>query len=267
MPQELVLVSQTAAVRTLTLNRPQSLNSFTGELHAELLAALEAAAGDADVRCVVLTGAGRAFCAGQDLSDPLAAPPSAPDAPPTDLSVILDRFYAPLLARLRSLPVPVVAAVNGVAAGAGASLALACDIVVATRSASFIQAFSKIGLVPDTGGTWFLPRLVGRPRALGLAMLGDRLPAADAERIGLIWQCVDDTAFAAEVAALAARLAAMPVRALVATRQAIDRAQQMGLDEALAEESRLQAEFGRSADFREGVAAFGERRAPRFTDR
>jgi 2-(1,2-epoxy-1,2-dihydrophenyl)acetyl-CoA isomerase len=267
MSESLVLVAQAASVRTLTLNRPASLNSFTSAMHAELLAALDAAAADSEIRCVVLTGAGRAFCAGQDLADPMVAPDPTPGAPPKDLGRTIDLLYKPLVRRLRAMPVPVVAAVNGVAAGAGASLALHCDVVLAARSASFIQAFSRIGLVPDTGGTWLLPRLVGRARALGLALLGDKLPAADAERIGLIWKCVDDAALPDEAASLAQRLAAMPTKALAATRKAIDDAQHLTLDEALDEEARRQAELGFAHDYQEGVAAFGAKRAPRFTDR
>lgn len=267
MSEPLVLVGNTGAVRTLSLNRPAALNSFTTELHAELMAVLESAAGDDSVRCVVLTGAGRAFCAGQDLSDPAVAPDPTPGAAPKDLGHVISTYYAPLVARLRSMPVPVVAAVNGVAAGAGANLALCCDLVVAGRSASFIQAFTKIGLVPDTGGTWLLPRLVGSARALGIALLGDKLPAEEAARIGLIWQCVDDAALADTAAALAAKLATMPTRALVATRQAMAAAQDMDLNTALSEESRIQREMGNANDYREGVEAFRAKRAPVFKDR
>lgn len=263
MTTSLVLVAQQDAVRTITLNRPEALNSFTGEMHRQLLEALEAAAADAEVRCVVLTGAGRGFCAGQDLSDPAVAP----GGEPKDLGLVIAATYAPLLRRLRAMPVPVIAAVNGVAAGAGANLALACDLVVAGRSASFIQAFAKIGLVPDTGGTWLLPRLAGRARALGLAMLGDKLPAEQAQAMGLIWQCVDDAELAGHVQSLAGRLAGMPSRALAATRAAIDAAQGLDLDQALAEEARLQRDLGFAHDYLEGVAAFMEKRAPRFTDR
>ena len=265
MSDALVIESTADAVRTLTLNRPAALNSFTQAMHGALMDALERAAADAGVRALVLTGAGRGVCAGQDLADPAVAP--EPGGAPKDLGEVIDRFYRPLVLRLRSMPVPVVAAVNGVAAGAGANLALCADLVLAGRSASFIQAFAKIGLVPDTGGTWLLPRLVGRARALGLGLLGDKLPAEEAERIGLIWRVVDDAALAEEAQQLARRLAAMPVKALVATRTAFDAAQALDLGTALAEEGRLQGELGRAHDYQEGVAAFGARRAPQFTDR
>ena len=267
MPEPLVLTSNDGPVRTLRLNRPAALNSFTTELHAELMAALDLAAQDEGVRCLVLTGAGRGFCAGQDLADPSVAPDPTPGAAPKDLGHVISTYYAPLVARLRSMPVPVIAAVNGVAAGAGANIALCCDLVVAARSASFIQAFTKIGLLPDTGGTWLLPRLVGSARALGIAMLGDKLPAEEAARIGLIWQCVDDAALSETVAALALKLAAMPTRALVATREAMAAAQDMGLDAALGEEARIQRDLGNANDYREGVEAFRAKRAPVFTDR
>jgi 2-(1,2-epoxy-1,2-dihydrophenyl)acetyl-CoA isomerase len=258
--EPLVLVADDGATRTLTLNRPAAMNSFTTAMHAELLAALNDAAASSTVRCLVLTGAGRGFCAGQDLGDPQAAPGQ-------DLGALIAACYLPLVERIRSMPVPVLAAVNGVAAGAGANLALCCDVVVAARSASFLQAFSKIGLVPDTGGTWLLPRLVGRAQALGLALLGDKLPAADAERLGLIWRCVDDAALQDEAQALAQRLAAMPVKALVATRNAIDAAAQMDYGQALAREAAVQRTLGASADYREGVEAFIGKRAPVFKDR
>ena len=263
----LVLSHQDGAVLTLTLNRPAALNSFTSALHDALLAALDAAALDPEVRCVVLTGAGRAFCAGQDLADPAVAPDLTPGAGAKDLGLVVERWYAPLCQRLRSMPVPVLAAVNGVAAGAGASVALGCDIVLAARSASFIQAFSKIGLLPDSGGTWLLPRLVGRARALGLALLGDKLPAEEAQRIGLIWQCVEDAELAASAQALAQRLAAMPTKALVSIRSALDEALLLDWPAALAREAEQQRALGFAPDYREGVQAFGEKRAPRFSDR
>lgn len=267
MSDTLILVAQADAVRTLTLNRPAALNSFTGEMHAQLMTQLDAAAADEEVRCLVLTGSGRAFCAGQDLADPLVSPPAGDAEPAKDLGEVVRRLYAPLVKRLRSMPVPVVAAVNGIAAGAGANLALGCDIVLAGRSASFIQAFAKIGLIPDTGGTWLLGRLAGRQRALGMAMLGDKLSAQDAERIGLVWRCIEDGDLQEEARRIANRLAAMPTRALVATRKLLDDAQQISMDEALAREAVAQGELGVSHDYREGVAAFYAKRAPRFTDR
>jgi 2-(1,2-epoxy-1,2-dihydrophenyl)acetyl-CoA isomerase len=210
---------------------------------------------------VVVTGSGRGFCAGQDLNDPSMAGEGV------DVGRVIEEMYLPLALRVRSMPVPVIAAVNGVAAGAGANFALGCDFVVAARSASFIQAFSKIGLVPDCGGTWLLPRLVGRARAIGLAMTGDKLPAEAAERIGLVWQCVDDAALMDTALALAARLAAMPVAALAQTRAAIDEAMSLPYEEALRMEARRQRELGRAHDAKEGIAAFVEKRAPVFKDR
>ncbi len=273
MSEELVLVSQEGAVRTLTLHRPKALNSFTTAMHSQLLAALEAAAADHAVRCVVITGAGRGFCAGQDLSDPAIAPRrdasgklAAPHDQP-DIGDLIEVCYRPLANRIHTMPIPVVAAVNGVAAGAGANLALGCDIVVAARSASFIQAFSKIGLIPDCGGSWLLPRLLGRPRALALAMLGDKLPAEQALAWGLIWQVVDDAELPAAAQALAQRLAALPVQALAATRAALDAGANSSLDDALANEARLQARLGRSSDYVEGVSAFFDKRAASFTGR
>jgi 2-(1,2-epoxy-1,2-dihydrophenyl)acetyl-CoA isomerase len=267
MSEPLVLSTQAGAVRTLTLNRPKALNSFTTAMHEALAAALAEVEADTSVRCLVLTGAGRAFCAGQDLADPAVAPDLAPGAKPTDVGNVIERFYKPLALRLRALRVPVIAAVNGVAAGAGASIALGCDMVIAARSASFIQAFSKIGLVPDAGGTWLLPRLVGRAHALALAMTGDKLPAEQAQQMGLIWKCVDDSAFPGEVQAMAARLAAMPVAALVATRAAIDASMHLDFAAALDLEGRWQSRLSAAPDYLEGVAAFMAKRPAVFTDR
>jgi 2-(1,2-epoxy-1,2-dihydrophenyl)acetyl-CoA isomerase len=233
-------------------------------MHQELLAALNDPAEDRQVRAVVITGAGRAFCAGQDLADPAVGPQADGTV---DLGAVVERHYAPLVKRLRSMPIPVIAAVNGVAAGAGANLALACDIVLAARSASFIQPFGRIGLIPDTAGTWLLPRLVGRARALGLVLLGDRLKAEEAQAMGLIWSCVDDTELISAASSFALRLAALPVRALAATRMAMDAAQTTSIEAAVEREAQLQRELGRSADYREGVAAFSEKRTPVFSDR
>ena len=259
-----LLVSTVAGVCTLTLNRPSALNSFTLQMHGLLLPALEAAAADPAVKVVVITGAGRGFCAGQDLNDPAMA---GADGAPPDVADVVARYYRPLANRVRSMPVPVIAAVNGVAAGAGANLAFCCDMVIAARSASFIQAFSKIGLIPDCGGTWLLPRLVGRARAIGLTMTGDKLPAQEAAAMGLIWRCVDDADFAGEVQALAAKLSAMPARALAETRRAIDAATTMEFDDALMQEARVQGVLGGAHDFAEGTAAFRAKRAPVFKDR
>jgi 2-(1,2-epoxy-1,2-dihydrophenyl)acetyl-CoA isomerase len=260
MTEPLVLVTDHAAVRVLTLNRPKALNSFTTEMHAQLRAALDAAADDSGVRCVVITGAGRGFCAGQDLND-------AAMSADADVGEVVERLYRPLALRVRSMPVPVVAAVNGVAAGAGANLALGCDIVVAARSASFIQAFSKIGLIPDCGGTWLLPRLIGRARAMALAMTGEKLGAEEAQRIGLIWRCVEDAVLLDDAIALAARLAAMPVKALVQTRRALDDSLGMSFADALSHEAQLQGQLGRAHDAKEGIAAFVGKRPPAFKDR
>ena len=260
MTEPTITTTHADGVTTLTLNRPGAMNSFTAAMHGELLAALDAAAADASVRCVILTGAGRGFCAGQDLSDPMAAPGQ-------NLGQLITTHYVPLVERLHSMPMPVIAAVNGVAAGAGANLALCCDFVVAGRSASFIQAFVKIGLVPDTGGTWLLPRLIGHSRAMGLAMLGDKVSAESAAQMGMIWQCVDDAALAETVQALALRLAGMPTQALVATRSALAAAQTMTMSEALANEAVVQTRLGTAYDYLEGVDAFRNKRAARFTDR
>jgi 2-(1,2-epoxy-1,2-dihydrophenyl)acetyl-CoA isomerase len=255
-----ILVQDEGAVRTIMLNRPQALNSFTVPMHQALRAALAEAASTSSVRAVVITGAGRAFCAGQDLAEVMD--PQAPG-----VGDLVAEHYKPLALQVSRMPVPVIAAVNGVAAGAGANLALGCDLVVAAESASFIQAFSKIGLVPDCGGTWLLPRLVGRATALGLALTGDKLGAAQAKALGLIWQCVPDAELVPAVQALAAKLAAMPVKALVATRLAMDAAQHLSLEGALGAEAQLQAGLAVAHDCQEGIAAFLAKRAPVFTDR
>jgi 2-(1,2-epoxy-1,2-dihydrophenyl)acetyl-CoA isomerase len=264
MSESLVLVETRGAVRVLTLNRPAQLNSFTTALHGQLRAALDAAADDTAIRALVITGAGRGFCAGQDLNDPDM---QAADGGAPDVGGVVERLYKPLALRVRTMPIPVIAAVNGVAAGAGANFAFGCDLVVAARGASFIQAFSKIGLIPDCGGTWLLPRLVGRARALGLAMTGDKLPADEARAMGLVWQVVDDALLMDSALALATKLAALPTKALAETRRALDEALELDYGAALDLEARLQGALGRGHDFAEGVSAFLAKRPAVFKDR
>ena len=262
MSYQTIMYESAEAVARLTLNRPERLNSFNGEMHAEVRDVLGRAARDGS-RVLVIGGAGRGFCAGQDLGERQVAV----DGSRADLGESIERNYKPLILALRALPLPTIAAVNGVAAGAGASLAFACDLVIAASSASFIQAFGRLGLVPDSGATWFLPRLVGRARAIGLAMLGERLSAADAADWGLIWKCVDEGAFAEWVGGLARSLAAAPTQGLVRTRQAMDAAATATLAGQLDLERDFQRELGYTDDYAEGVAAFAGKRAPRFTGR
>jgi len=264
---ESLLVRQEGAVRVLTLNRPAALNAFTSALLSQLRQALDDAAHDDQVRAVLITGAGRAFCAGQDLGDPLVKPEFGPDARPKDIGHLLDNYYIPLALRLRSMPVPVVAAVNGVAAGAGANFALGCDVVIAGESASFVQAFAKIGLIPDCGGSWLLPRLVGRAKALELALLGDKIPASEAARLGLIARCVPDAELGVQAHAIAAKLAALPTRALAETRRLFDEALNLEYEDALKLEALMQSQLGFAHDYLEGTAAFLDKRAPVYKDR
>lgn len=245
------------AVATLTLNRPDKLNAFSREMHHELSKALKQLEQDTAIRALVITGAGRGFCAGQDLSDLKMG-----DA--GDLHDVIHNHYNPLVLKLQQLRVPTIAAINGVAAGAGASLAMACDIAVAAKSASFVQAFSKIGLVPDTGSTWLLPERIGTPRALALAMLGDKLSAEQAALWGMVWQCVEDAELMNTANALAEKLAAMPTRALTATRQLMRSAATQTLSQQLDAECLMQTELGMSHDYNEGVNAFLQKRAPQF---
>jgi 2-(1,2-epoxy-1,2-dihydrophenyl)acetyl-CoA isomerase len=246
------------AVATITLDRPEALNALTVPMKGELLAALRTAGRDRNVRAVVLTGAGRAFCAGQDLKERLE-----PDAAP--LAVEIRERYNPIIAAMRSMGQPIVGAINGVAAGAGASLAFACDIRVAAEGASFVLAFGRIGLVPDSGATWFLPRLVGPAKAAELALLGDSLSAADAERFGLVARVVPADALPAEAQAIGERLAGFAPQALSLTKRALQRSWSVDLDEALEDEAFRQGIAGASADHAEGLAAFLEKRPPRFT--
>lgn len=257
-----ILLDFDSGVATITLNRPESLNSFNEEMHGRLAEAMRRVK-DSDARALLLTGAGRGFCAGQDLNDRNVRPG---DEPP-DLGRSLELFYNPLIRSLRALELPVVCAVNGVAAGAGANIALACDIVLAGRSASFIQAFCKIGLLPDSGGTFVLPRLVGAARAVGLSMLGTKLTAEQAEAWGLIWKCVDDDKLMAEARKLASNLATQPTKGLAFIKRALQASVNNTFDQQLDLERDLQREAGQSADYREGVTAFMERREPKFRGR
>lgn len=244
-------------IATLTLNRPEVFNSFNKTMAKEFQAALDQLGSDAAVRCVVITGEGKAFCAGQDLKEV-----TDPKGPP--LTSIVRDHYNPIIEKIRHLHKPVVAAVNGVAAGAGANIALACDVVLARNSSAFIQAFSKIGLIPDSGGTFFLPRLIGFQRASALMMLGDKIEAREAERIGMIYRAVDDENFDAEVSALAGKLAAMPTRGLAFTKQALNKSMTNTLAEQLSLEEQLQTKAGRTHDYNEGVDAFLNKRKPEF---
>lgn len=260
MSYQTITFESSEGIARLTLNRPDRLNSFNIQMHGEVRDALAKTVAD-NARVLVLTGAGRGFCAGQDLGDRAVAP----GGEGVDLGESIENYYKPLVLALRKLPMPVIAAVNGVAAGAGANIALACDLVVAARSASFVQAFAKLGLVPDSGGTWFLPRLVGNARALGLALLAEKLPAEQAAQWGLIWRCVDDAELKGTVDALAKQLAAAPTRGLARAKQAIYESWGRTLEEQLDQERDAQRELGRSKDYAEGVAAFIEKRTPKFT--
>jgi 2-(1,2-epoxy-1,2-dihydrophenyl)acetyl-CoA isomerase len=256
-----VLVSIADGVMTITLNRPDKLNAFVAEMHGLLREAMTQAENDASIRALLLTGAGRGFCAGQDLAE------RDMNNPQLDMGSGLDSNYNPFVRRMRALPKPVVGAVNGVAAGAGANLALACDLVIAARSASFIQAFSKIALVPDCGGTYWLPRLAGLQRAMGMALLADRVAAEDAERWGMVWKVVDDAKLMDEANALARTLAAGPTHTYGLIKKALYASAGNTLDEQLDLERDFQRDVGRHGDFREGIAAFLEKRKPAFTGR
>jgi 2-(1,2-epoxy-1,2-dihydrophenyl)acetyl-CoA isomerase len=256
---ETILLDQADGIARITLNRPDRLNSFTREMHAELQSALDVVK---DARVVILTGAGRGFCAGQDLNDRAVASDQA-----VDLGETVEESWNPLIRRLATMPQPVIARVNGVAAGAGANIALACDIVVAAKSAKFIQSFSALGLIPDSGGSWHLPRLVGQARALGLALTGEPLPAEDAADWGLIWKAVDDEALDAEVDGIAAKLASLPPLGLAAIKSIIRTSGERTLDEELNLQRDEMRRLGFTDDYREGVAAFLEKRPAKFVGR
>lgn len=261
MENALILSHIEAGVLTITLNRPDRLNSFNDEMHHQLSEALTVAERDDTVRCVLITGAGRGFCAGQDLNDRnVSVEQAAPD-----LGLSVERFYNPLIRRLSALPKPIVCAVNGVAAGAGAALALACDIVVAADNASFIQSFCKLGLVPDSGGSWYLPRLAGHARAMGMALLGDKISAQQAVEWGMIWQVVAAAELAEHSFRMARQLATQPTYGLGLIKKAMYSSASNTLDQQLDLERDLQRLGGRSADYREGVSAFFAKRSPNFS--
>lgn len=262
MSYENILFQSDGGIARITLNRPDRLNSFTLAMHTELRDALDTIAADKSVRVLLITGAGRGFCAGQDLADRGAV---ADGDTPVDLGDTVLNWWAPLVASLRNLPMPVVTAVNGVAAGAGANIALAGDIVLATQSASFIQPFCKLGLIPDTGGTWILPRLVGTARAMGLALLGDKLSADQAQEWGMIWKSIPDAQFGDEVEKMLLHLSQAPTRGLARTKELILGSGSLTLDEALQREATAMRELGFSADYLEGVAAFTGKRPPQFS--
>ncbi|MBK7268844.1 MAG: 2-(1,2-epoxy-1,2-dihydrophenyl)acetyl-CoA isomerase [Flavobacteriales bacterium] len=252
-----ILFSVTDGVATITLNRPDKLNSFDREMALETIDALDKAKDDASVRAVLLTGEGRAFCAGQDLAEAIA--------PGTKIEDILTTQYNPIVRRIRALPKPVVAAVNGVAAGAGANIAYACDLTLAAESANFIQSFINIGLIPDSGGTFSLPRLVGMQRAFGQMIFAPKVSAKEAEAQGMIWKAVPDAELMNEAIALAKKLAAMPTKAIALTKEALNRSMTNSMDAQLDVENELQTIAGRSHDYNEGVKAFLEKRKPVFT--
>ncbi|MCL4716799.1 MAG: 2-(1,2-epoxy-1,2-dihydrophenyl)acetyl-CoA isomerase PaaG [Hyphomonadaceae bacterium] len=261
MSYETILFDIADGAARLTLNRPDRLNSFTVQMHEEIAHALDRVEREG-ARVLLLTGAGRGFCAGQDLSDPAVAPSSDGDI---DLGHVLEVHYNPMMRRLMALPMPVLCAVNGVAAGAGASIALAGDIVLAARGAKFIQSFANIGLIPDSGGTWTLPRIAGQARALGMALTAEPVTAERAESWGLIWKCVDDDKLMDEANALVSKFAAAPTAGLAATKKLIRESGRHGFDQQLDIERDTQRRLGRTHDYSEGVAAFGEKRAPKFT--
>jgi len=253
-----ILFEQRDAVAIIRLNRPDKYNSFNRPMALAMQEQLDACEADDSIRAIYIIGEGKAFCAGQDLAE--AIDPEGPE-----LTKIVSEHYNPIIKKIRRIRKPIVAAVNGVAAGAGANIALACDVVVATESASFIQAFSKIGLIPDSGGTFFLPRLIGFQKACALMMLGDKVPAVEAERLGMLYKVFSDDTFAEESMAIAVQLSQMPTKGLGFTKCALNRSMRNGLDKQLALEDELQTSAGGTADYKEGVNAFLEKRKPKFT--
>ena len=247
-------------VAVITLNRPDKFNSFNREMALQLQKVLDDCAADENVRCILLTGAGKAFCAGQDIAE-------LTGDNPIGIEIILVKHFNPIISKIRNLQKPVVCAVNGVAAGAGANIALCCDVVIASSAASFIQAFSKIGLIPDSGGTFFLPRLIGFQKASALMMTGDKVTATEAEKMGMVYKVLDETVFSDESFNLAAQLAQMPTLGLALTKNALNVSMQNSLSEQLGQEDRLQRKAAATSDYSEGIAAFTEKRKAFFTGR